>query len=202
MLLCYNSNMIRVTKGGELIMKKQPQITEQTKSTLRDAFWQLYSDKPIEKITIKEITDIAGYNRGTFYLYYNDVYDILAQIEEDLLEKIQEAITFSIQQKETQDFIKNLSIFVELMQTYSKYSIILLSDQGDPQFTTRLKEIIWPLLNRFFIPSEGLTEYQIDLLAEFYLSGILAAVSKWNSNPQMSIDQLITFMIPNIFPMK
>ena len=51
-------------------MKKQPQITEQTKDNLRSAFWTLYSSKPIDKITIKEITDLAGYNRGTFYLYY------------------------------------------------------------------------------------------------------------------------------------
>ena len=62
-------------------MKKQPQITEQTKANLRSAFWTLYTRKPIEKISIKEITDLAGYNRGTFYLYYNDVYDLFSQIE-------------------------------------------------------------------------------------------------------------------------
>lgn len=67
-------------------MKKQPQITEQTKDKLRSAFWTLYSSKPIDKITIKEITDLAGYNRGTFYLYYKDVYDIFASIETELLQ--------------------------------------------------------------------------------------------------------------------
>lgn len=69
-------------------MKKQPQITEQTKANLKDAFWKLYTEKPIEKISIKEITDLAGYNRGTFYLYYKDVYDIFSQIEDELLDKI------------------------------------------------------------------------------------------------------------------
>lgn len=47
-------------------MKKQPHITEQTKNNLRIAFWSLYAQKPIEKISIKEITELAGYNRGTF----------------------------------------------------------------------------------------------------------------------------------------
>ena len=50
-------------------MKKQPHITEQAKNNLRIAFWSLYAQKPIEKISIKEITELAGYNRGTFYLY-------------------------------------------------------------------------------------------------------------------------------------
>ncbi len=73
-------------------MKKQPLITEQTKANLKAAFWKLYTEKPIEKISIKQITDLAGYNRGTFYLYYEDVYDIFHQIEEELLNQIQNII--------------------------------------------------------------------------------------------------------------
>ena len=41
-------------------MKKQPHITEQTKNNLRIAFWSLYAQKPIEKISIKEITELAA----------------------------------------------------------------------------------------------------------------------------------------------
>ena len=68
-------------------MKKQPQITEQTKLALKTAFWELYTQKPLEKITIKDITDTAGYNRGTFYLYYKDVYDIFTQVKDELLKE-------------------------------------------------------------------------------------------------------------------
>lgn len=75
MLSCYN-NPGNSRSEEEIAMKKQPQITEQTKACLREAFWTLYTKKPIEKISIKEITDLAGYNRGTFYLYYKDVYDL------------------------------------------------------------------------------------------------------------------------------
>ena len=54
-------------------MKKQPQITEQTKDKLRSAFWTLYSSKPIDKITIKEITEQADNNKETIYLYYKEI---------------------------------------------------------------------------------------------------------------------------------
>lgn len=182
-------------------MKKQPQITKQTKANLREAFWKLYTEKPIEKISIKEITDLAGYNRGTFYLYYKDVYDILNQIENYMLDKIQTAVMEYLRKNDTFDLSKNMGDFVELMQSYSRYSVVLLSDHGDPQFATRLKEILWPFLNHFFIQTDGYSDYQIELISEFYLSGILATVTKWNSNPQMSIDQFISFMAPNIFPM-
>ena len=54
-----------------------------TRQALMDAFWTLYKKKRIEKITVKNITDAAGYNRSTFYQYFLDVYDILAQLEDD-----------------------------------------------------------------------------------------------------------------------
>lgn len=49
-------------------MKKQPAATEQTRANLRAAFWSLYKEKPTGKITVREITVRAGYNRATVFL--------------------------------------------------------------------------------------------------------------------------------------
>jgi len=67
-------------------MKKQPEITERTKAILTDAFWQLYCQKDIHNISVKEITDKGGFNRSTFYQYFTDVYDVLNQIEDSLID--------------------------------------------------------------------------------------------------------------------
>ena len=138
-------------------MKKQPHITEQTKNNLRIAFWSLYAQKPIEKISIKEITELAGYNRGTFYLYYNDVYDLLHQIEEEILGKITDVLNDSLEKNDTFDLSGQMGILLDLMQTYETYAAVLLSDHGDPHFATRLKEVVWPLLNRYFVPRRDMT---------------------------------------------
>ena len=74
------------------VMRKQPQVTEQTRANLMQAFWDLYLEKPIEKITIREITDRAGYNRATFYLYYRDVYDLFDQLEESILGQVRQLV--------------------------------------------------------------------------------------------------------------
>ena len=181
-------------------MNKQPLVTEQTKSNLREAFWKLYEQKQIEKISIKEITDLAGYNRGTFYLYYKDVYDMFAQIEDELLDIIQAVIRDTLMEDDIFDVSLHVGILVELMQKYARYSSVLLSDHGDPGFARKLKEIIWPLLNRYFVPTEGYSEYEKELVSEFYLSGILAVVAKWSEDMRIPIDRFIEFMIPNIFP--
>ncbi len=180
-------------------MKKQPQVTEQTKANLRDAFWQLYTQKPLDKISVREITDLAGYNRGTFYLYYRDVYDIFSQIEDELLEKIQTALNASIQQNDTFDPLAHMDIFLDLMQTHFKYASVLLSDHGDPYFTSRLKEILLPFFNRYFLPAGELSAYERELLTEFYATGFITAVIRWISDPQIPLDEFIFFIISKVF---
>lgn len=51
-------------------MKKQPQVTELTRKKLINSFWNLYKEKDITKIGIKNICDCAKYDRTTFYRYY------------------------------------------------------------------------------------------------------------------------------------
>ena len=56
----------------------------QTKSTvdilLAESFKELVYKRPIEKITIKEITDKAGVIRPTFYNHFQDKYELLEWI--------------------------------------------------------------------------------------------------------------------------
>ena len=47
---------------------------------LAESFKELHLKQPIEKITIKEITDKAGVIRPTFYNHFQDKYELLEWI--------------------------------------------------------------------------------------------------------------------------
>lgn len=181
-------------------MNKQPQITEQTKRNLCTAFWKLYQEKSIEKITVKEVTALAGYNRATFYLYYQDIYDLLEQIEDEILKQTKKALAAyraeSLQ--ETVPALLNV-LTVDLLQ-YRDYVHTLLGEHGDPKFVVRFKAAIWPFLTEWLVPSEKYTKYEMDLLAEYYLSGLVAVVVKWAADPQITTEELIRFLVPVAFP--
>lgn len=49
----------------------------QTKQSLINAFFNLFSKKDFEKITIADITRGAQVNRATFYAHFNDKYDLI-----------------------------------------------------------------------------------------------------------------------------
>lgn len=54
---------------------------ERTRSSIINAFLELRSGKPIEKISIKELCEKAGINKSTFYTHYQDIYDLSEQLE-------------------------------------------------------------------------------------------------------------------------
>lgn len=58
-----------------------------TKQVLRQSFAILLAEKPLEDITVKELTERADINRGTFYCHYKDIYDLKDQIERELFDE-------------------------------------------------------------------------------------------------------------------
>ena len=65
---------------------------QRTRNSIIDAFIQLRAKKPLEKITVRELTDMADLNRGTFYLHYKDVFDLLEKTEAELQEDFNQLV--------------------------------------------------------------------------------------------------------------
>ena len=60
-----------------------------TKRAIEESFKKLLSEQPLDKITVKNITDDCGVNRNTFYYHYSDIYELLEDI---FMEEAQKAI--------------------------------------------------------------------------------------------------------------
>ena len=61
-----------------------------TKMLIRKEFTQLLKEKPVQSITVRELCERTGINRSTFYNHYQDVYDLLEQIENEMLGELNE----------------------------------------------------------------------------------------------------------------
>lgn len=60
--------------------------TRYTKKVLRDALLRLMKTRTIKETTVKEVCALAELNRTTFYKHYRDCYDLLAQIENEMID--------------------------------------------------------------------------------------------------------------------
>jgi len=62
---------------------------DDTARRLEAAFLELYADRPLDQITVRELAQRAGVSRGTFYLYHDDLAGLLTAIEDAHLGEIQ-----------------------------------------------------------------------------------------------------------------
>jgi AcrR family transcriptional regulator len=153
-------------------MNKQPEITKQTRKNLMDAFWQLYCEKRIEKITVKDITTKAGYNRGTFYEYFTDVYCVLEQIEASVLPNMEKH----------RDIMMNMNThlpFKHLTEVYNKnkqYFVVLLGKNGDPAFQEKIKNTYKALVRPGLQPIVE-DDYILECTLEYTMSAFISVMT-------------------------
>jgi AcrR family transcriptional regulator len=158
-----------------------------TRQTFIDAFCAAYETKPVEKITVAELTREAGYNRGTFYEYFVDVYNLLEQIEDELIDHIGERVASTISKGNFADIF--LEAFANLQESAEKSSLVLLTSEHTSKFPAKLKRAIMPvIISAFRIPPDNAKAvYALD----FYLSGVISIMGEWQkSDRELSVDEL------------
>ena len=86
---------------------------KRTKRLLKETLTNLLLEKDIQQITVKSIVERADLNRGTFYLHYTDVYDLLKEIENEVSKKFRVKLQeqFRSSEKEMRLIRKNVTIF-------------------------------------------------------------------------------------------
>ncbi|SDN86783.1 TetR/AcrR family transcriptional regulator [Alkalicoccus daliensis] len=170
-------------------MKKKPESTMQTKQKIIEAFWELYCNKSIEKITVKEITEKAGYNRGTFYVYFKDVYDVLEQIEASLLPTEEEFDELFQCHVHNMSLEKNSSQFYEMYQQHGEKLIVLLGPNGDPHFAHRIKETVKGYLMKTMDHLSEKDRIKFDYILEYELSARYALMNRWFENKDLPLEE-------------
>lgn len=163
-----------------------------TKQDVMDAFWTLYLDHRIEKITVKAIVEKAGYHRSTFYAYFNDVYDVLEQIEASLIPTLDELAPLTAIQDSP--FLPLHPLFI-MYEKHEAYYTHLLSEKGDPAFASKLKNTIKPVL-KTALHHQKLPEQELDFILEYLLSAMIGVLQYWMIQKQpLSHEQLSTLLI-------
>ncbi|MFJ7953174.1 TetR/AcrR family transcriptional regulator [Lysinibacillus sp. NPDC096418] len=118
-----------------------------TKKVIREALTDLIEEKGFELITVRDLTEKADINRGTFYLHYQDKYDLLKKSEDELIEGLKDfiheinpsIILQSNLQNEPLPFLVKLFGYIEENARFMK---LILGPNGNPSFQDRIKQFM------------------------------------------------------------
>ncbi|HAX03031.1 MAG: hypothetical protein A2Y45_06320 [Tenericutes bacterium GWC2_34_14] len=179
-------------------MQKNSETRIQTEKNILEAFWELYKVKGFSHTTVKDVIKKAGYNRSTFYDYYVDL--------ENVLEKIEESVIPSI---DTMPPVESMNInigmpidqYVEYFKQHKDYYVVLLGENGDPRFVSKLKHSIKQSLYNHMPVKEIMESVQTEYILEYTLSGMIGILVYWLSNPDELSEYEIISLMKKIMPL-
>ena len=186
-------------------MSKQPRSerTERTLKKIYEAFWTLYTKKDISHITVNAVTTQAGIHRSTFYLYFDDVYDLLKKAEAELLNEC-EALPDTVREKMD---IKHTGINDMIVSFYIKNIEkinALMGATGDPSFIFELKKRLIPVMFSHFGVSEDDEDLQMGF--DYMITATLSLLSySYRNDPHADIEvtmrRIHVFIAVGILPL-
>lgn len=65
---------------------------EKTEKAIKNAFLELRSMRSLEKITVKELCQLAQINKSTFYAHYEDIYDLSEKLQMETVRSMLDTI--------------------------------------------------------------------------------------------------------------
>lgn len=159
-------------------MNEQDVRVIKSKKAIRDALFSILAVKPINKITIKEISEAAGINRKTFYSHYDSVEDIITEMENELVVSIDSYLKNCI----IAEYGLNPYYFIQFINSiYSsnpEFCESLVSVHNYHFLAEKIKKVFKnQLIDGMNLPDKD--KFIIDLKIEFYLSGVSSVYIEW-----------------------
>lgn len=179
--------MNEVVKSEDILDKR----CRKTRKAIKTSLIKLMSEKDISVITITEIAEEADINRKTFYAHYRDLYDILDEVENDLIEKLFHIL-------DNTDILKSMynpyPLFKELTSEINKdfefYKLLVQSKN----YNSLLNKIQGVFKDRFLELSNETIKTDKEILSfiiDFISSGITSVYKEWfSSERNISLEQL------------
>ena len=159
-----------------------------TKARLRQALAQLLLEKDLSSITVRELTDLADVNRGTFYTHYRDLYDMLEQMEQEMFQELEDMLdsyASDILQQDITPILRDVFRFVGRNKDLCQ---VFLARQAVDRFSQRLNTLIyhkclaeWRELYQRYPNLSGLADRpeEGNYALEFAVAGAVGLIRAW-----------------------
>jgi len=173
------------------LMKTDARI-RYTRMVIKDSFIKLLKKQPINKITVKDVCELAEINRATFYKHYTDCFDLLKQIEDVMIAELQQLIQEGPHKNHVDLFKKIFSKIKEDQELY----IAIASEYGDTTFPNRILNLcyeqMYPSLE---IQFPIMTKTKQEWLYYFSANGCSGILNHWiNTGMKEDASELSKFM--------
>lgn len=168
--------------------------TQMTKSLFRHALIELMQDKPLHKITIKEICEQADLNRATFYLHYSDQSDLFNEIIELFEKDIKDNMTKLTGEG---DKVVLMSKYLDYVQQNSVlYRMLMSNDTVDGTRTRIIRDVLNEL--KADMPVYG-NDMENIYIYTYMIDGTCGVIQRWMDHGFDMNSKDLAMLIDNLY---
>jgi len=151
-------------------------IGAQKRRTIRiihDCFIELLKEKSLDKISVSELSEAADINRTTFYRYYTDVYALMGDVTDQLINRIFHNVIQDAPGRTLYLIILNALNQIKVNKEICK---VLLCDQEGNIFESQLKQVFLEMVSLAYGKEySGEAELQFN----YMISGFIGMLKVW-----------------------
>jgi AcrR family transcriptional regulator len=148
--------------------------TRYTKKAIENSFLRLLKEKPIDKITVKEVCETSGIHRATFYRYFNDAYDWLDKMESAISMRAREIIRGA----DSENLPDVLTRMLTSIKAHAPIFEIMNTKYGDYGREDRFLQMC-VRESKEAHEAESVSDPCHDLKEHFIVYGCFAAIRRW-----------------------
>lgn len=144
-----------------------------TKKLLKKSLTDMLQTQSIYQISIRELCQNAGINRSTFYKYYGSQFDLLSEMEQDLLFNVENMLV--LQENYSKNVIEQILVYLEQDIDFIR---LLINSNVDPEFPKKLFSLppIQRMMNELIA---DLPEDESEYFHRFLLFGAYEIIRVW-----------------------
>lgn len=160
-----------------------------TRLLIRRALTELLRQKPLQSITVKELCEVAGINRGTFYAHYIDLYALREEMEGEMLQDFQQALSPLLEEEQPDERtpLKITAGIFQCLKDNAEVCTMTLGPYGDKAFAAKLinigREKCVDSYRRYFTNA---SRKQLEYYYAFVSAGCIGLLEKWLSEGMTS----------------
>ena len=163
--------------------EKTDRRTRKTKEALLREFILLLEEKEIKDISVKELSERADINRGTFYLHYSDIYDMLEQIETELFEEFNFVFANNADSFQSNSPLPLLLDLFHQIERRSELVKVFLGPHGDIAFMNRLTDLVSRYIEVVW-EANAHQSNNLKFFNTFVVSGCVGLIKEWLNENQ------------------
>jgi len=146
---------------------------------LRESLLSILQEKPVSRISVTEVCQAAGLNRGTFYAHYADPYELLTRIENDLYQDLEDALAKDVACWDIDTLLSDIMVVLDRNRDVCR---VILGDNGSSQFLSRVLDMAREFFMRTWTCKKGAPEGTADYIYRYLSAGSVDVIRFWLLN--------------------